>query len=239
MQTTAIIEETITFESDGLRLTGVMAYPDSQEPENAVLLCSPHPHFAGDMDNNVITELAQYLATDSVTLRFDYRGIGDSQIHLPEDLSVFDYWDTIEESKNYDDAVSDVVSAGEALSRTTGGLPQIAIGYSFGAATAFIYGMKNDRVKQLIGIAPPLTKVDFSFLSECEKPAFVMFGQEDFLYSADDIEEFKKMVSPSTEIDLLDGCDHFFRGDEKHIAKKSYHFISHHTNQTGRPSSCS
>lgn len=228
MKTAAIIEETITFKSNGLRLNGVMGYPDSKEPENAILLCSPHPHFAGDMDNNVITELAQGLATDFVTLRFDYRGIGDSQIDLPEGVSVFDYWDTIEESKNYHDAVSDVVSAGEELSRTTGGLPQIAVGYSFGAATAFIYGMKYDRVKQMIGIAPPLTKVDFNFLSECSKPAFVMLGKEDFLYSGDDIEKFELMVNSSIEIDLLDGCDHFFRGDEKHIAHKIYNFIVNH-----------
>jgi alpha/beta superfamily hydrolase len=226
MQTAAIIEEKIMFDSTGLQLAGVLAYPNSQEPANTILLCSPHPHFAGNMDNNVITELAHYLAREFVTLRFDYRGIGDSQIDLPDGLSVFDYWDDIEESKNYDDAVSDVVSAGRELSRATDGLPQIVIGYSFGAATAFIYGMKNDAVKQIIGIAPPLTKVDFSFLTDCTKPALVMLGREDFLYSADDVEKFKKKVCSSTDIDVLDGCDHFFRGDEYLIAEKAYHFIS-------------
>jgi alpha/beta superfamily hydrolase len=225
MQSAAIIEEKVTFSSDGVRLTGVVAYPESVEPTRAILLCSPHPHFAGNMDNNVITEMAQYFARDSVTLRFDYRGIGDSEIKLPAGLSVFDYWDNIEESKNYDDAVSDVASASEELSRITGSLPQVAIGYSFGAATAFIYGMKNDIVRQMVGVAPPLTKVDFSFLADSVKPALVMIGKEDFLYSADNIEEFKKMASPSTEIELLDGCDHFFRGEEELAAKKAYDFI--------------
>ena len=87
-----IIEERITFTGKNLTLAGVISYPAADDPVRSVLLCSPHPHFAGDMDNNIIQAIAGDLARDSVTLRFDYRGVGNSKIELPPGLSVFDYW---------------------------------------------------------------------------------------------------------------------------------------------------
>jgi alpha/beta superfamily hydrolase len=238
MQTTAIIEERVTFNSDGLGLTGVLTYPQYDEPVSAILLCSPHPHFAGNMDNNVITALSQSLAGDSVTLRFDYRGVGGSRIDLPDGISVFDYWDDIEECKNYDDAVTDVASAGAELLRITGNLPLIVIGYSLGAVTAFLYGKDNNSVRLMVGIAPPLGKVSFDFLAECDKPNLMIVGKGDFLYSAEEVEKFTKTASRdarfcvSTEIDLLEDCDHFFRGNEELIAEKVGIFIRNNTPPT-------
>ncbi|MGR3310121.1 MAG: alpha/beta hydrolase, partial [Candidatus Brocadiales bacterium] len=225
---------------------GVLTYPQYGDPVNAILLCSPHPQFAGNMDNNIITALSQFLARDSVTLRFDYRGVGESQIDLPAGVSVFDYWGDIEEGKNYDDAVTDVASAGAELLRITGGiLPLIAIGYSFGAITAFLYGKDNNSVRLMVGIAPPLGKVSFDFLSECDKPNLMIIGKGDFLYSAEEVEKFAKTgrdarfcvatdknVCPTTEIDLLDDCDHFFRGNERLIAEKVDSFIRNNTPPT-------
>jgi hypothetical protein len=225
MQTETIIQERITFESSDLTLAGILAYPQSDEPLYAVLLCSPHPHFAGNMDNNVISELATDIAQEAVTLRFDYRGIGNSQIHLPQGLSVFDYWDCLEENENYQDAIDDVMSASRALFEISEGLPQTMAGYSFGAAMAFMNGLQNDNVQQIIGIAPPFTKVDFSFLTECSKPAFMVLGKDDFLYSPNDIKAFKEKISPLVEMELLEDCDHFFRGQEIRVAKTVSNFI--------------
>ena len=104
---TNIIEEQINFQSGPLNLSGILSYPDSREPEKAVLLCSPHPHFAGDMENNVIRHLANYFAKDSLALRFDYRGVGKSTINLEGESSVFDYWQQVEDSMDYTDAVED------------------------------------------------------------------------------------------------------------------------------------
>ena len=54
-----IVEEHVTIESKSLRLRGILTYPAASEPQQAVLLCSPHPHFAGDINNNVIRSLGQ------------------------------------------------------------------------------------------------------------------------------------------------------------------------------------
>ncbi len=227
MQTVEIIEERLAFSGAGLRLTGVLAYPQADDPVRSILLCSPHPHFAGNMDNNIIAELARHLAKDSVTLRFDYRGIGDSEIKLPQSLSVFDYWDDVEENKSYNNAVDDVASAAAELSRTTSQLqlPLIVIGYSFGVVTGFLYGCNNSTVELMIGIAPPLGKISFDFLAGCQKPCLLLAGKKDFLYSAKDSEKLKGKVNPTTIIEWLDSSDHFFRGEEKRVAERVDKFI--------------
>ncbi|KHE94229.1 MAG: hypothetical protein SCABRO_00002, partial [Candidatus Scalindua brodae] len=57
-----MIEEHIRFNSDGLNLEGVLSYDENIINPPMVLLCPPHPHLGGDMENNVITALGNVLA---------------------------------------------------------------------------------------------------------------------------------------------------------------------------------
>jgi len=222
-----IVEERITFASDLLRLTGVLAYPDSASPEHAVLVCSPHPHFAGNLDNNVVCAIARRSAEHAVTLRFDYRGVGDSQISLPDGLSVFDYWSDIEETKNYADAVKDVSAAAGALAEAVAELdiPLSVVGYSFGSATGLLYGHTNEKVCNIVAIAPPLGKVSFDFLSHCSKPGLFLIGTGDFLYSREKTEQLRQTLASDATVEVMDNVDHFFRGDEDLVAQKVDQFI--------------
>lgn len=223
-----IVEERITFTSeDGLQLVGVLAYPERIKPRYAALLCSPHPHFAGNMDNNVICAMARGLADHAVTLRFDYRGVGDSQINLPSGQSVFDYWNEVEQTKNYTDAVRDVSAAANTLISTTRELniPFSVAGYSFGAATGLLYGVERENVCSMVAIAPPLGKVSFEFLSNGSKPSLFIIGTSDFLYSAQKVEELRRTLASDAVVEILDDVDHFFRGDEDKIARKVDEFL--------------
>ena len=223
-----IVEERIIFVNDDwLQLAGVLAYPDHIKPKYAVLLCSPHPHFAGNMDNNVICEVARELAAQAVTLRFDYRGVGDSEINLPSGLSVFDYWSDIEETKDYTDAVKDVSAAAQTLSCAVGELdiPISVVGYSFGAATGLLYGHEKEDVCSMVAIAPPLGKVSFEFLSNCSKPGLFLIGTGDFLYSEEKTKQLQSNLTPNTMVEVLENADHFFRGDEDILARKIDKFI--------------
>lgn len=223
-----IVEEQITFiNDDGLKLAGVLAYPCDTEPVYSVLLCSPHPHFAGNMDNNVISEIARKLAEHAVTLRFDYRGVGDSQISLPGGLSVFDYWSEIEETKDYTDAVKDVSAAARTLRSAVGELdiPFSVVGYSFGSATGLLYGHENENVSGMVAIAPPLGKVSFEFLSNCSKPGLFLIGTGDFLYSDEETERLRQTLTSNTTVEILENADHFFRGDENILARNVDDFI--------------
>jgi alpha/beta superfamily hydrolase len=233
MQTTTITEQ-ISFSSGPLSLSGILAYPSDREPERSVLLCSPHPHFAGDMENNVIQYLANYFAKDSVTLRFDYRGVGKSRIDLPTGTSVFDYWQQVEDNMDYHDALIDVQSAAKELLDSTQGLPCMVVGYSFGVATGFQYGIKAEPVSVLIGIAPPIGKVDFNFLHSCTKHCLIISGKDDFLYTSDQLEKFRLSYTNRTTIDIWENSDHFFRGEEEKLAIAIESFIYEKFNEAGK-----
>jgi alpha/beta superfamily hydrolase len=212
------ITEQISFQSGSLKLSGILSYPADREPERSILLCSPHPHFAGDMENNVIQYLANYFARDSVTLRFDYRGVGKSNIDLPPGFSVFDYWQQVEESMDYHDALEDVHSAAGELLDVAREIPFIVVGYSFGMATGFQYGINTESASMLIGIASPIGKVNFGFLSHCTKPCLVITGKEDFLYTPEQLDKFRQSCRASITIDLWEKSDHFFREEEEKLA---------------------
>ena len=223
-----IVEEKITFVNDDrLQLSGVLAYPDSTRPEYALLLCSPHPHFAGNMDNNVICTIARELAERAVTLRFDYRGVGDSHINLQNGLSVFDYWSDMEQTKDHTDAIRDVSAAAHALASATKvmDIPFSVIGYSFGAATGLLYGYRQENVCSMVAIAPPLGKVSFEFLSDRSKPSLFLIGTGDFLYSPDKTEQLRKSLTSNAIVETLESADHFFRGEENVVAQKVDDFI--------------
>ena len=222
-----IVEERMTFRSGPLRLSGVLSYPEQDDPQHAVLLCSPHPHFAGDMDNNVIRAVAERLAQHSVVLRFDYRGVGESEIKLGPGVSTFDYWTEIEETRNYADAVEDVEAAAQVLASAAESLEVDlgVVGYSFGVATGMLFAHERSQVRKMVALAPPLGKVSFDFLSDCAKPSLHVVGREDFLYSDEWVEKYRQAVGPAASVLVLDEADHFFRGDEDMLARQVDAFI--------------
>lgn len=207
-----IAEEFVNFPSGDLNLSGILSYPDEGKPRLAILLCSPHPHFAGNMDNNVIQELAQTLSQHSLVLRFDYRGVGKSEIQLPVELSVYDYWNEVEEKKDYTDALADVAAAHAFLRQAACGLPISIIGYSFGSIVGSLYGYKRDDIRTLAAIAFPFTRMDSSFLQESLNPVLILSGSDDFVFTPEAADQLRKSQNQNLIVRILQNQDHFFRG---------------------------
>lgn len=216
-------EELVSFRCGDLNLSGVLTYPEQHELRYAMLICAPHPNFAGNMDNNVVVALAREFSRDAMTLRFDYRGIGASEIRLPETVSVFDYWDDIEQLKNYAAPRADVAAALAALNDYSNGLPLVVLGYSFGSIVGLSGCMKLSGVSALVGVAPPLSMYPFDFLSDCEIPCLLISGDHDFVFSAD--ESARSMRNSLVTQVVLDGHDHFFRGTEDELCAQIRSFI--------------
>lgn len=227
-----VIEERVRIKNGGPPLSGILGYPLAEAPRRAVLLCPPHPHFAGNMDNNVIQALARHFAADSVTLRFDYRGVGESEIDLPAGVSAFDYWNAVEQNKNYSDALCDVRAAGTMLFRSAPGLPPIVVGYSFGAAVGLLYGCETDSIRCAVGVSPPLTRVEFGFLRRYKNPCRLICGEKDFVFSAETLDEIVKQSGENVTAQVLETSDHFFRGEEERLALCVDDFVITATNLT-------
>lgn len=230
MQTTQTVEECIRFGAHG-RLAGILSYPADALPRRAVLLCSPHPNFAGDMHNNVITALANRLSEDSVTLRFDYRGIGESRIELPTGTSVFDYWDAVEEAHDYGDALVDASDAIAELSRAADSLPLFAAGYSFGALIVARASVADPRFLTFAGIGPPLTRISFDFVAGFGRPCLFISGQEDFVYDPAVAASLIEIGKTKLVYDRIPGADHFFREQECLLADRVAAFFAEGVSQ--------
>lgn len=220
-----ICEESVTIPNGALRLSGVLAYPETGAARFAALLCAPHPNFAGNMENNVIQALARDFARDAMTLRFDYRGIGASQSHLSDDVSVFDYWNQVEETQNYSDPFADALAAAAALCEFSSGLPLAIVGYSFGSIIGLRLEKHVTSLRAIAGIAPPLTRYDFSFLSKCRTPCLLLSGRDDFVLPTDGNADIQKSWPTCVTQTILDGHDHFFRGTEETVCHQVRTFV--------------
>jgi alpha/beta superfamily hydrolase len=223
MQASQVIEESLRLGEFG-RLSGVLHYPPEASPTCAVLLCSPHPNFAGDMDNNVIRSLARRLSEEFIVLRFDYRGVGASEIALPQGESVFDFWDQVEQTRDYAGALEDTRDAADALHRLSDALPMVAVGYSFGSVTGLTAAMSDTRFIAAVGIAPPYLRIAFDFLARCPKPCLMLSGDADFVYDANTAATLAAIGGGNLRLEQLAGMDHFFRGQESLLAERVVSF---------------
>ena len=74
-------QNAVMFQAAGLNFEGVVAEPDdAPRPVPGILICHPGPLNGGNMDNNVVTAVSAALTQQGfATIRFNFRGVGNSQ----------------------------------------------------------------------------------------------------------------------------------------------------------------
>ena len=116
-------EEPIIFSSGELTLEGMIANPASVVERGAVV-CHPHPLYGGSMYNNVVEAALEAMwRLRWATLRFNFRGVGESE----------------GEHGGGRGEAEDAAAAVRFIARelTGSGSPKIVLaGYSFGAMAA-------------------------------------------------------------------------------------------------------
>jgi alpha/beta superfamily hydrolase len=218
-----VVEEGVQFASGDLQLEGILAYREAVTDADGVLIIPPHPHFAGNMENNVVQALSRVLTdAGSVVMRFNYRGVGNSAINLPPDVGLFDYWETVERRAELDPIVQDTTCAAEFLLQALGSDQRTChiVGYSFGAVIGAIVAGQLERVDALAAICTPWKRrYDFSFLHTLTVPTLFINGKDDFVFDAEVFAaEFEAMPGPKAHEVL--GDDHFYRGEEDAVASR-------------------
>jgi alpha/beta superfamily hydrolase len=217
------VEERVQFPSGNLLLEGILSYQEDVSDADGVLIIPPHPHFAGNMENNVVKALSRVLTKAGyVVMRFNYRGVGNSEINLPPDVALFDYWETVERLAELDAIAEDASSAAEFLLQSLGSKERRChiVGYSFGAVMGAIVAGQLDRVDALAAICTPWKRrYDFAFLHTLHVPKLFINGKDDFVFDSEVFEtEFALMPDPKAH-DVL-GEDHFYRGEETTVATR-------------------
>ena len=131
-------ERPFSFESDGLRLEGMLHEGDGA---TAAIVLHPRPLYGGDMDNHVVLALrASLTEAGATTLRFNFRGTGRSE-------------GTHDNGRGEAD---DARAAIRSLRELGPGCGVVLAGYSFGAHVAARVAL-TVLLDGLILVSPPFT----------------------------------------------------------------------------------
>ncbi len=160
------------------------------------VICHPHPLFGGTMDNKVVTTLARAMNESGIpTLRFNFRGVGRSE-------GAFD-------AGSGETGDARAVAVWGALRWP--GRQLVAAGFSFGAYIALRL-VQDTPASQLVTIAPPVTRFDFSGLKVPECPWLVVQGDADDVVDPQSVISWAGGLKPQPRLIVMPGVGHFFHG---------------------------
>lgn len=175
----------------------------------AAVMCHPHPLHGGTMRTKAVFRTSQALEEAGFhVLRFNFRGVG---------TSTGKYGEGVEEEE-------DVEAALAWLRAQHSELPLLVGGFSFGSRVGFRVGLRESRVKGLLGVGLPIELYDFSFLSGTRRPVLVVQGEEDEFGPGPDIQGVMEGLDAPITLVRVQGAGHFFhdRFEELKDAVREY-----------------
>jgi uncharacterized protein len=159
----------------------------------SAVFAHPHPLHGGTLHNKVVYRASQALtAAGFATLRFNFRGVGQSEgMHDAGRGEIDDFRAALD----------------EAVRR--GGLPVLAGGFSFGSAVALRAAAADERIAALVAVGLPLASVPAASLPRPRVPALFVTGERDTFGPPALLADF---VQDSGQVVIVPGADHFFEG---------------------------
>ena len=172
-----------------------------QQSDVGLIMCHPHPLFGGTMDNKVVSTVIRAAHRAGLnTLRFNFRGVGDSTgIH--------------------DDGrgeQQDVLAAIE-FAENQGWQKILLAGFSFGAGMAclalnHLQDDQQQRLVQAILIAPAVHHFDAPATLPPLIEVAVLMGNADEVVPYDEVDSWAQRLVPAPEWITFDQASHFFHG---------------------------
>lgn len=168
--------------------------PPEPLKNTTVVICHPHPLYGGTMHNKVIYTLARAFHQMGLrTVRFNYRGVGESQGEYgegkgeTEDLLTVLNW--VKEVRP-DDSIW-------------------LAGFSFGGYIA-ARGSSLWPIKQLILIAPSVRHFQFDF--PIESPLLLIQGDKDEVVPPEAVFKWAESLPDKPRVICMHEAGHFFHG---------------------------
>lgn len=193
------MEEKIVFYAEGNSLEGMLAHGSQNQ---GAIITHPHPLYGGDMHNNVVSTITRaYREAGRATLRFNFRGVGNSQGRHDQGRG-----------EQQDLAAAIALLAGRGISRID------LAGYSFGAWVIALLGPQSPPVENMILISPPLAFLDHTSIVELDRLRLVITGSEDEIAPADIIRISLPRWNASAQFEVIEGADHFYGGYQNQLA---------------------
>ncbi|MGA1248789.1 MAG: alpha/beta hydrolase [Candidatus Nanopelagicales bacterium] len=189
--------------SDGTKLVGELAVPESNRPVATLLCLHPLPTHGGFMDSHVFRKASWRLPglADIAVLRFNFRGV-----ESPRGKSEGEFSGGAGEGL-------DAIAALDFL--VAEGFDNIfALGWSFGTDVTIRY-LNRDPIKAGILLSPPLrwtTDEDLLTWNETGRKLYAIVPElDDFLPPNLATERFK--VATTSEVRVIEGAKHLWVGE--------------------------
>ena len=190
--------------SDGLRLIGEIARPESGDQSTGILCLHPNPAGGGMMDSHILKKAANRLPAMAglTVIRFNTRGTSSEQ-----GTSEGTYGAAITEKE-------DVIAAIEYSFSELKMKELWVLGWSFGTDLALKFA-RDSRIRGLILLSPPLRfsePEDLIFWAKDGRHVIALVPEfDDYLKPAEARESFKAI--PQTELIAVDGAKHLWVGE--------------------------
>jgi len=205
--------EEVLIDGPAGRLEGLYERPASGEATGVAVVCHPHPVHGGTMQNKVTHTLARaFLACGFATLRFNFRGVGESE-------------------GEFDEGAGELDDAGAATRwiRDRHREPPLWIsGFSFGAAIA-IKAATTFSAAGLVSVAPAITRVAGGSAAQPTCPWLVIQGEDDELVDAEETIAWINGLEPGPELLMFPETGHYFHGRLVRLREAVEEFVSRHS----------
>ena len=206
-------EEKIFIPSKGIQLEGLLSIQEASPVKGGLVFCHPHPQYGGDMHNAVVaTVLGAAFQEGFTTLRFNFRGVGESE---------GSYGEGIEEKEDVRAAVEYLISTLKTLDSNF-----IVGGYSFGAMMSLPVAVRDDRIKGVVAVAPPLEMHDFGFLKGYRRKKLIIAGDQDLFCPVPSLKKWYEDLQEPKSLTVIKGADHFFFSHTRSLIQPLKAFFS-------------
>ncbi len=212
------MEEQIFFLSRKWRIEGLLHVQPGQK---AVVTTHPHPLFGGTMHSDVVEAvLRAYAEKGYTTLRFNFRGTGASE-------------------GTHENGVGEQEDVKAALGflRERGKSEIDLAGYSFGSWVNAQALCDSNEVRRMIMVSPAVQVLDFSFVHRCPQLKLVITGSRDDLAPSNLIANALPRWNGEAELRIIEGADHFYRGQTDAIENIISAFLEDQDQATSASSS--
>jgi len=164
------------------------------------------------MHNNVVLALALGLAEEGfVTLRFNFRGVGESE------------GEHAEGEKEFEEVLGalDLIKAWPDTRGKTG-----VVGYSFGSGVILRHESVQEDADAVALVSPALRYISGSPLKGRKTPSLIVAGDRDRLVDAEKLSEELDSFESRPESKIFDGVDHFWYGHEGRLVPEVVRFFA-------------
>jgi alpha/beta superfamily hydrolase len=170
------------------------ALPENEPRNGVAIVCHPHPLQGGTMLNKVVTTLERALGELGLaTVRFNFRGVGRSEGAHDEGRGESD----------------DLAAVAAWVRREKPGAALWLAGFSFGSYVV-LRAAPTLAPAQVILIAPPVGRWDFSTIEWPACPVLIVQGDEDDIVDPEAVREWAARQAPAPTFVRMPETGHFF-----------------------------